>query len=212
MVEESANPSPELGQTPNFGEPTVPRQAATVILLRGGASALEVLLVQRSPTAKFMASVWVFPGGAVDGDERDGADAHRLAALRELREEVGVQLAGPERLVAFSRWITPAQVSIRYDTCFFLAEMPDGESVQIDGAECVDHRWLTPRGALDANAAQELALVLPTIKHLERLANYASAAELLRDASSFDVSPVQPRIVLDGDQPRVLLPGEPGYF
>ena len=39
------------GEEYNPGEPTTPRQAATVILLRGGAQALEVLLVRRSPHA-----------------------------------------------------------------------------------------------------------------------------------------------------------------
>ena len=46
--------------------PTPARQAATVILLRGGARTLEVLLVKRTPAARFMGGAWVFPGGAVD--------------------------------------------------------------------------------------------------------------------------------------------------
>ena len=40
-----------------------------MILLRGGADALEVLLVQRNPAARFMGGAWVFPGGAVDPGE-----------------------------------------------------------------------------------------------------------------------------------------------
>ena len=51
------------GEEFNPGEPTVPRQAATVIVLRGGADALEVLLLQRTPKARFMGGAWVFPGG-----------------------------------------------------------------------------------------------------------------------------------------------------
>src|SRR2546426_140294 len=76
------------------GVETVPRQAATVILLRGGADALEVLLVKRSSSARWMAGVWVFPGGAVDpaeaasaGDPASDDLAHRAAAVRELAEE-----------------------------------------------------------------------------------------------------------------------------
>ena len=71
------------------GEVTVPRQAATVIVLRGGAETLEVLLVQRNPAARFMGGAWVFPGGAVDADEGEGDGAHRAAAVRELDEEAG---------------------------------------------------------------------------------------------------------------------------
>src|SRR6266571_1353377 len=101
------------GEQYNPGAPTTPRQAATVILLRGGADALEVLLVRRSPRARFMGGVWVFPGGAVDADA----------------------------LVKFSRWITPAQVKIRFDTHFFLAPLPPGQEASIDGKECVDVGW-----------------------------------------------------------------------
>lgn len=193
------------------GPEIVPREAATVMLLRGGSGTLEVLLVQRSPHARFMASVWVFPGGAVDRHEQGAPDAHRLAALRELREEAGVELRSPDELVEFSRWITPAEVKIRFDTRFFVAELPEGQEARVDGDECVDLRWIAPAAALAAHGSGELSLVFPTIKHLEQISRYGDVAELLRDASSFDVSPVQPRIVLDGDQPRVLLPGESGY-
>src|SRR5712675_1370302 len=103
-----ARPGP--GETHNPGPAVAPRQAATVILLRGGADELEVLLVRRTPQARFMGGVWVFPGGAVDVGEGDGDDAHRAAAVRELREEAAIELTDPHALVAFSRWITPAQV------------------------------------------------------------------------------------------------------
>lgn len=192
-------------------EPVEPRQAATVILLRGGNQSLEVLLVQRSAQAKFMAGVWVFPGGAVDRDEQGDADRHRRAALRELQEEAGITLPDHTQLVQFSRWITPAQVKIRYDTHFFLAQLPPRQEVAVDGSECVDYRWIAPAQALSQMAAGELALVLPTIKHLEQLTSYRTAADLLANADSFDVSPVEPRVVLDGERPTILLPGEPGY-
>src|ERR1700678_4310764 len=98
------------GETYNPGPATRARQAATVILLRGGADTLEVLLVRRTPEARFMGGVWVFPGGAVDADEGEGDDAHRAAAIRELSEEAAITLDDPDELVEFSRWITPAEV------------------------------------------------------------------------------------------------------
>ncbi|HTA35425.1 MAG TPA: NUDIX hydrolase [Solirubrobacteraceae bacterium] len=117
---------PAAGEHYNPGTATKPRQAASVILLRDGTDdALELLLVKRTPKARFMGGVWVFPGGAVDADEGDGDDAHRAAAVRELREEAAISLDDPQALVKFSRWITPAQVQIRFDTHFFLARVPD---------------------------------------------------------------------------------------
>ena len=46
-----------------------------MILLRGGAERLEVLLVRRNPQARFMGGAWVFPGGAVDEGETHRARA-----------------------------------------------------------------------------------------------------------------------------------------
>src|SRR5918911_3073364 len=101
---------PAVGEELHDGQPTVPRQAATVILLRGGGAALEVLLVRRNPGARFMPGAWVFPGGAVDAAEGAGDRAHRLAGVREVAEEAGIALPDPEALVRFSRWITPREV------------------------------------------------------------------------------------------------------
>jgi 8-oxo-dGTP pyrophosphatase MutT (NUDIX family) len=202
---------PGPGEHLNTGEPVRPRQAATVILLRGGSDALEVLLVRRTPQARFMGGVWVFPGGAVDADEGDGDEAHRAAAIRELSEEAAITLLDPGALVKFSRWITPAEVQIRFDTHFFLAPIPDGQEPRIDGEECVDLGWFTPDAALAAYRADEIALVFPTIKHLEQLSDFATVESLLAYARGREVQPVQPKVVLEGEVARIVLPGEPGY-
>jgi hypothetical protein len=102
-------------------------------------------------------------------------------------------------------------VSIRFDTRFFLAELPHGQTPAVDGEECVEHGWFTPQGALDAFASEQIVLVFPTIKHLEQLSEFASASELLSYASGREVLPVQPKLMLEGEVARVLLPGEPGY-
>ncbi|MGH2854715.1 MAG: NUDIX hydrolase [Solirubrobacteraceae bacterium] len=202
---------PGPGEEYNPGPPTPTRQAATVILLRGGAERLELLLVKRTPHARFMGGVWVFPGGAVEHAEGEDDHAHRAAAVRELREEAGVELPGGEELVKFSRWITPAEVRTRFDTHFFLAPLPPGQEARVDGEECVEHGWFTPAGALAAHRAGEILLVFPTIKHLEQLSPFATAAELLEYARGRTVQAVQPRVVVEGEVARVLLPGEPGY-
>jgi 8-oxo-dGTP pyrophosphatase MutT (NUDIX family) len=206
-----ASERPGPGEELNTGPPSRPRQAASVILLRGGSETLELLLVKRTPEARFMGGVWVFPGGAVDAEEGDGDGAHRLAAVRELQEEAAVELAGPDRLVKFSRWITPAMVSIRFDTHFFLATLPDGQEPRVDGEECVDLGWFSPTGALDAHERGEILLVFPTIKHLEQLSDFATVEDLLAHARGKDVLPVEPRVVMEGEVARILLPGEEGY-
>jgi 8-oxo-dGTP pyrophosphatase MutT (NUDIX family) len=202
---------PEPGAELSDGEETVPRLAATVILLRGGSNALEVLLVRRNPEARFMGGAWVFPGGSVNRGEGEGDAALRAAAVREVSEEAGITLEDVEGLVPFSRWITPAQVKIRFDTWFFLAPVEDGTSPSIDGGEIVDARWITPRAALDAAGGGELFMVFPTIKHLEQIAGFGSAEALIAHAKGREVRPVQPRVVMSGETARIVLPGEPGY-
>ncbi len=211
LTGEDRQPHAAPGEVYNPGPQTPPRQAATVILLRGGTHTLEVLLVLRNPAARFMGGVWVFPGGAVEAGEQDTEHPYELAARRELREEAGVELGPDDELVEFSRWITPTVVKVRFDTVFFLAQMPAGQSVRVDGEECIDHRWLAPAEALSAHAAGELQLVFPTIKHLERLTGFSTAVALLDSSRGQPVGPVQPKIVLHDGTPRVVLPGEPGY-
>jgi 8-oxo-dGTP pyrophosphatase MutT (NUDIX family) len=195
---------PAMGEELNPGPPTVPRQAATVIVMRGGADALEVLLVRRNPAARLM-------GGAVDSADGDDVRAHRTAGVREVEEESGLRLPDPGALVRFSRWITPAQVKIRFDTHFFLAAAPPGQEPRPDGGETVDVRWYSPAGALDAYEAGEIELVFPTIKHLEALAGFGSADELLDWARGRKVVAVEPRVLREGEVARIVMPGEPGY-
>lgn len=100
-------------------DPGAVRDAATVILVRDAADDPKVLMGRRSPTAVFMPSAFVFPGGAVDRADarvelaeplpqacaaalragRPGVSPETLAlaALRELFEETGLIIgsAGP---------------------------------------------------------------------------------------------------------------------
>ena len=197
---------PGPGEELNRGVATTPREAATVIVLRGGSDALEVLLVKRNPAQRFMGGAWVFPGGAVDADED-----HRVAGVREVAEEASVELSGPQALVEFSRWITPAQVKIRFDTRFYLVAAPEDAQPAPDGGETVDLGWFSPTGALAAYERDEILLVFPTIKTLEQLAPFGSANELLAWADGREVVPIEPRVVMEGEVARVVLPGEPGY-
>ena len=186
---------------------TEPRQAASILVLRDSPDGPEVLLVQRNPEQRFMGGAWVFPGGAVHDEDAD----HAAAAVRELREEAGIALEEDAEVVPWSRWITPEEVKIRFDTWFFVAAAPPGAEATADGSECVDSRWLRPAAALEAFGRDELMLVFPTIKHLEALAQAESVADALEKARTREVVPVQPRVVVRGSEAEIVLPGERGY-
>ena len=196
---------PPPGEELNTGEVTEARAASTVIPLRDGETGLELLLVQRNPASRFMGGAWVFPGGAVHEGETEAE-----TAVREAEEEASLMLDA-DTLVPFSRWITPRQVKVRFDTHFFVAPTPADAEPVCDGGECVDLRWIAPAAALEAGKADELMLVFPTIKHLEQLTEFGSVEELLEHARARQVQPVEPRVLVDGGVAQVLLPGEPGY-
>ncbi len=193
----------------------VPRPAASVILLRRGGThsqrGLEVLLLKRSENASFMPGVWVFPGGAVDPGDGEGEAGFRACALRELHEEAGIELSQPDELVLFSHWITPEAVPVRFDTHFYLALAPPHSSPEADGAETIDAAWWVPSRALDASAGGDLSLVFPTIKQLESLRAHETADAALQTARGGTVEPILPKVIGEGEERRVVLPGEPGY-
>ena len=140
--ERSASPA-----EPNTGPPVTPRQAASVILLRGGAEKLELLLVKRTPKARFMGGVWVFPGGAVDAEEGDGDAAHRMAGDPRAARG-GLDLARGSRR---ARQVLPLDHPggsldpLRHP--LLPGPLPEGQEPEIDGEECVDLGWFTPEGA-----------------------------------------------------------------
>jgi 8-oxo-dGTP pyrophosphatase MutT (NUDIX family) len=202
-------------EAPNLGEPSVPRPAASVVLLRRGGKhadrALEVLLLKRTERAKFMPSVWVFPGGSVD--EGDGEDEARFkaCAVRELEEEAGIALPEDEELVLFSRWITPEVVSRRFDAWFFLALAPAHAPPRPDGVETVEAGWFEPGNALEAHAAGEMIFAFPTIKQLELLTEFANADEAIAAHRDCRIEPILPKVIGNQEEPRVVLPGDPDY-
>ena len=113
---EPFDPERDLADAPRTDSRQRPRDAATLILTRGGRRP-EVLMGRRAPGHVFMAERWVFPGGRIErGDftaaaandldedtaqalgrevERRRARALALAAIRETWEETGLMLANP---------------------------------------------------------------------------------------------------------------------
>lgn len=199
----------------NLGEPAVPRPAASVVLLRRGSKhgdrALEVLLLKRSESANFMPGVWVFPGGAVDPADGEGEDGHRACAIRELREEAGIELASVEELTLFSRWITPEVVARRFDAWFFLALAPAHSPPRPDGIETTEAAWFEPKAALEAAAGGDLVLAFPTMRQLESLVSFRSSSEALEAHRGREIEPILPKVIGTMDEHRVVLPGDPDY-
>jgi 8-oxo-dGTP pyrophosphatase MutT (NUDIX family) len=203
------------GEAPNSGEPTEPRPAASIVLLRRGGKhgdrALEALMLKRTGEARFMPNVWVFPGGSVDPADGEGEAGHRACARRELAEEASIELPAEEELVLFCRWVTPEVITTRFDAWFYLALAPAHTPPKPDGVETVDAAWFAPQAALDAAAEGELALAFPTVVQLEWLLPFASAEEALAAHRGREIEPILPKVIGDRENHRVVLPGDPDY-
>jgi len=76
----------------NEGPPVTPRPSATVLVVRG-REPWELILVHRPGGSDFAPGAYVFPGGTVHADDMGWGDEVRMAAVREVFEEVGILLA-----------------------------------------------------------------------------------------------------------------------
>lgn len=211
-----AKPSPG-SQNGSVTNPVPILPAATVIVLRdvqgAAAGSLEVLLVQRASELVFHGGAWVFPGGRideVDRAERDELSAARHAAVREAREEAGLELF-PDELALFSHWTTPEGRSRRFATWFFLAQIEPHLECVVDGGEIHAHRWYRPADALAARERGEIDLPPPTYVSLSALCSCTSVAEALAlaGASEPPVFLPRPRPIEDGIVS--LFPGDAAY-
>lgn len=231
-----------------MSEASIPKEAATVILLRPGPShGFEVLLTRRPATMKFLGGMFCFPGGTVRDEDcsdamlrcargltptqaRDIVGAHFaprkalglwLAAIRELFEEVGILvgsrvsgewlglgqaqlgrmhsaliekalsfhallenenlLCDTDRLHYFSHWQTPADVTTRFDTRFFLTALPEDQTPLATSSEVAHTLWLTPDQALQLFNKSELPMIFPTFASLRTLADFDTLDSVMRE-------------------------------
>ena len=202
-----------------------PRDAASVILLRPGPErGYEVFLLRRRRGASFMASAFVFPGGAAEpGDAGD----LRVTAARELFEEAGVLLAtgavdvaalpalrdtlhaGEDAHAAlaarglswdaaafhpWSHWITPSIENKRFSARFYVAVVPEGQEPKFDDRETVDQVWVTAAEALVRS--RELALPPPQVRTFWELSRLATVDDVIAEstARAGELAPIMPRL------------------
>lgn len=210
-------------------EVPVPRDAATVLLVRDRDPAFEIFLQRRLRSMAFAAGMYVFPGGAVEESDRLRADAlpdlpsadsvapinrggeldtraTRLAAFRETREETGFELVGPEDLVYIAHWVTPTVESRRYDTRFYAVVVDDPTDSPAVLTEADESCWITPADALAGYGRGEMAMLPPTVAVLSQFAGYAAAgldaAAAISEAGRQLVRPMLPTVRADATAPE----------
>ena len=235
-------------------------KAATLLLVRDGASGLEVFMLKRPGRGAFP-GLHVFTGGKVDatdealvsGMDWRGPDAAQathilnstelplsywLAAIRECYEEAGVllgQQAGKALDAAtvaelansraeefgglcarlgitlefaalhyFAHWITPDMAPRRFDTRFFVAQMPAEQEASYAPGETISGDWISAADALQRADDGRWNLIMPTLTSLRSLLPYSNVADLLGAVARFEHLPTYTdHLRSEGMQPGV---------
>lgn len=189
-----------------------PVPAATVVLVRESSQAqdIEVLLLLRNSKLAFHGGHWVFPGGRVDREDfqstGDGLEfqAAQRAAVRETFEEAGIQIS-ESQLVHTAHWTTPPNLPRRFCTWFFVCLMTESVTVNVDNAEILDHRWISPSMALAEADTEKFVLPNPTTVTLQDIAPFKTISGLHEHLSKGNIR------VFPKDSPYYR-PAEMGYF
>jgi 8-oxo-dGTP pyrophosphatase MutT (NUDIX family) len=87
-------------------------------------------------------------------------------------------------LTHFSHWQTPEQIAMRFDTHFFLAELPTGQAPLPASSEVAHSLWLAPECALQMLSRNQLPMIFPTFASLRTLADFDSLESLWKEYRS----------------------------
>lgn len=236
-----------------MNEPVIAKPAASIMVIRDGETGLEVLMMRRSEKLAFAPGAFVFPGGKVDRSDQDVIAWRRLvsrhrypdfgfrmAALRELYEEVGVlytekpPIHAPRmktvttlslqsllrrrkgilqvhQLVPFAQWVTPEGIPRRYDTHFYLAPLKTPVHAVADGSEAISLSWVNPRHLLSQWEEGGAPLMFPTRLNLMKLARADTVSDALLQAQSASPVRVTPVISGQGEFRTVTIPESAGF-
>jgi 8-oxo-dGTP pyrophosphatase MutT (NUDIX family) len=224
--------------------------SSSLLLVRDGRGGLEVLMMQRAKTMRFAPGALVFPGGKVDvadaqnwrwqrylqGNRHPMRDlAYRIAAARELYEEVGILLGhtrckkpelyeipfekaliresltlGVEDMIPFAHWVTPETLPRRFDTYFYLIA-DQGYVEKHDGNEAISAKWVKPREILSDWEDNKTPLMFPTRLNLMKLARSSTVAAALIAVRQAPVVRTLPTLAMDGKQVNLTIPKETGF-
>ncbi len=145
-------------------KPVEIKSAAVAILWRH-APKLQVYLVRRALSLRFLPGYWSFPGGKQETTDSGPSGA----AKRELEEETGI-VAALDTFAPAGRWVTPP-AAMRFDTKFFLVPLPEGQGPNYicSGGELMAGQWISPADALDRFEAGALLINAPILGVLRGL-------------------------------------------
>lgn len=189
-------------------------RASTILSVPSGGLSLYVAALRESFEE---AGVLLADPGRETPYGREALEEFRGRLLRneveffDLIASMKVRLAF-SRLHYFAHWITPEGSPRRYDTRFFLAEVPRDAVGIPQEREATESIWIRPEEALARYRAQEFDLILPTIKNLEALTHFRSYDDAIDSVRRVtEVPTIQPKLVRDSEGVRIVLPFDPEF-
>ena len=157
-----------------------------------------------------------------DCNNASAAGLERINTLRlsaDLKQDWFVKLIENEQwcltlsaLYSWSHWITPVLMKRRFDTRFFIAQMPPDQFCRPDARETVQGMWLSPKEGLAGNMAGNIPLSPPTLVTLHELSKYRTLTDLQAGTAkrSWD-KPIRPRLVPLPEGAVIVEPWDPLY-
>jgi len=176
-----------------------------VIVGRDGPDGLELLVMERAISHRFLPGYVAFPGGAVDDEDADlaarwfgdAAKAARACGVRELVEECGLAVtaegvresisldvveAAPPRatqLAEIAHWIAPEDVPVRFDARYYAVAAASDLEPKPDGNEAAIAWWARVSDLLEEWEAEQRKLYWPTYFTLRALEGCPAVDDLL---------------------------------
>lgn len=138
---------------------------------------------------------------------------HAGESFERLLHQANLQL-DTHLLAPWSRWITPVVPSVtnqRFDTRFFVAALPQGQSPVHDNREAVDSVWLSPKEALQRYWAHDLSFAPPQIMTLVSLTRFETVSDVMRFATARRPPCVLPEPFDDNGVRTICYPGDPRH-
>jgi 8-oxo-dGTP pyrophosphatase MutT (NUDIX family) len=134
---------------------------------------------------------------AVDasGKRVDGKNTKRLAEKHGALLDKSLSFVGlleSEKLYCdltglayLSHWQTPAQTTLRFDTRFFVAALPQDQTPLETSEEVTHSVWLAPDLAMQRYARGELPMIFPTFTSLRTLADFESLDAVMKEFARY---------------------------
>lgn len=116
-----------------------------------------------------------------------------------------------DELHHFAHWVTPEMMPKRFDTHFYLARAPEGQTGSHDGRESVDSIWITPQKAISDAEEGKLKVIFPTRMNLMRLAQYSSVEDAISSTARNEVVTVMPWTEQQETGAMLCIPDNAGY-